>query len=94
MAVLDLLGRRWALRIIWELSQAPAGFRDLQARCDGMSPSVLSQRLTELTEAAIIHTSGDGAYALTPHGRDLLPALDALNTWAKSWGARVRQPQS
>jgi DNA-binding HxlR family transcriptional regulator len=89
MALLDLLGRRWALRIVWELSQAPAGFRDLQARCDGMSPSVLSQRLRELTEASIIATASDGAYALTGDGRDLLPALDALNTWAKDWASRM-----
>ncbi|WP_372509512.1 winged helix-turn-helix transcriptional regulator [Streptomyces humicola] len=41
MAALDLLGRRWTLRILWELSQAPAGFRELQRRCEGMSSSVL-----------------------------------------------------
>ena len=54
MALLDLIGRRWTLRIIWELWQAPAGFRALQARCDGMSPSVLSQRLSELEEGLLV----------------------------------------
>lgn len=93
MALLDLLGRRWALRILWELSHSPSGFRDLQSRCDGMSPSVLSQRLNELSEAGIIATAPDGAYALTREGRDLLPALNSLNAWAKGWGSRARHPQ-
>ncbi|MEX0781540.1 MAG: helix-turn-helix domain-containing protein [Dehalococcoidia bacterium] len=88
MVLLDLLGRRWALRILWELSRSPAGFRALQARCDGMSPSVLSQRLTELTDSGLVTSSPDGAYHLTPVGRDLLPALDSLNAWAKNWAAR------
>ncbi|WP_297551673.1 winged helix-turn-helix transcriptional regulator [Amycolatopsis sp.] len=37
MAALDLLGRRWTLRVIWELQQQPAGFRELRRRCDGIS---------------------------------------------------------
>ncbi|WP_199924767.1 winged helix-turn-helix transcriptional regulator, partial [Streptomyces sp. WM6386] len=54
MAALDLLGRRWALRILWELHQTPAGFRELQRRCERMSSSVLSTRLGELTEARLL----------------------------------------
>jgi DNA-binding HxlR family transcriptional regulator len=88
MALLDLLGRRWALRVLWELSQDDAGFRELQARCDGMSPSVLSQRLRELEEAGIVGTDAAGDYALTSRGRELLPALLSLNEWAKEWAAR------
>ena len=51
MALLDLLGRRWVLRIMWELRDESLGFRQIQLRCDEMSPSVLSQRLDELKEA-------------------------------------------
>ncbi|MGW3041101.1 hypothetical protein ACWC9T_13940 [Kitasatospora sp. NPDC001159] len=40
MAALDLLGRRWALRVLWELSQSPCGCRELQRRCERMSSSV------------------------------------------------------
>jgi DNA-binding HxlR family transcriptional regulator len=89
MALLDLLGRRWALRILWELAQSPAGFRELQARCDRMSPSVLSQRLGELTEAGILDTAPDGAYQLSAAGRDLMPALEALNGWSREWAGRL-----
>src|ERR1700749_4673223 len=55
MALLDLLGRRWALRIIWELRDASSpNFRELQDRCGGISSSVLADRLRELTEAELI----------------------------------------
>ena len=54
MAALDLLGRRWALRVLWELRDGPLGFRALQAACDGMSSSVLRDRLRELTAAALV----------------------------------------
>ena len=54
MALLDLLGRRWALRILWELRDEPLRFRELQQACDGLSPSVLNTRLGELREAGIV----------------------------------------
>ena len=58
MAAMDLLGRRWALRILWELRHGPVGARALRARCDGMSSSVLYERLKELTDAGLV-TKGD-----------------------------------
>jgi DNA-binding HxlR family transcriptional regulator len=85
MALLDLLGRRWTLRLLWELGHASSGFRELQARCDGMSPSVLSQRLRELLDAGIISQENDGSYALSKSGDELLSALNPLNTWAATW---------
>src|SRR6516165_4889711 len=54
MAALDLLGRRWSLRMLWELRHGPLGARPLRERCDGMSPSVLYERLGELTSAGLI----------------------------------------
>jgi DNA-binding HxlR family transcriptional regulator len=85
MALLDLLGRRWALRVLWELRGQPAPtFRALQARCGGVSSSVLADRLRELGEAGIVAHAGDG-YVLTPRGRDLLDRLAPLSEWAESW---------
>jgi len=51
---MDLLGRRWTLRILWELRHGPIGARALRERCDGMSSSVLYDGLRELTVAALI----------------------------------------
>src|ERR1051326_7102534 len=82
MALLDLLGRRWTLRILWELRDQSAGFRALQDRCDAMSPSVLSQRLSELQEAGIVQQNEQADYTLTQEGAILLHPLAPLNHWA------------
>ncbi|WP_405401160.1 helix-turn-helix transcriptional regulator [Streptomyces sp. NBC_01463] len=84
MAALDLLGRRWTLRILWELNQAPVGFRELQRRCEGMSSSVLSTRLGELTDTRLLTLREDG-YQLTQLGGDLIDALQPLTAWSRRW---------
>jgi len=88
MALLDLLGRRWTLRVLWELRDEGLGFRELQSRCDGMSASVLSTRLGELREGAIVETDEAGVNRLTPDGIELLEAFAPLDRWAKRWGGR------
>jgi DNA-binding HxlR family transcriptional regulator len=90
MAVLDLLGRRWALRVLWELrDNAAPSFRELQARCGGVSSSVLAQRVRELREAGILSAEESGGYALTDDGRELIRAIEPLDGWAKRWGKRA-----
>ena len=87
MALLDLLGRRWTLRILWELRRGPLTFAELQARCDAMSPSVLNQRINELRENRIlIHQQG--GYRLSAEGVGLLRALAPLDDWSKRWAKR------
>jgi DNA-binding HxlR family transcriptional regulator len=85
MAALDLLGRRWSLRVLWELRHGPLGARALRTRCDDMSPSVLYQRLAELTDAGLVERADDQRYQLTRIGRDLGAALDPLDSWARRW---------
>jgi DNA-binding HxlR family transcriptional regulator len=82
----DLLGRRWALRILWELRTEPLGFRLLRERCGGMSSSVLRDRLGELTGAGLLETDDAGRYGLSAQGRKLLVALEPLSVWADGWG--------
>jgi DNA-binding HxlR family transcriptional regulator len=92
MAALDLLGRRWTLRIFWELRENALTFRALQAACGGLSPSVLQQRLADLSAAKLVvaGTRHDGAgYALTPLGRRLMPALLTLDAWSREWAAAL-----
>jgi DNA-binding HxlR family transcriptional regulator len=92
MAALDLLGRRWALRVLWELRDGGAvSFRDLRERCDSMSTSVLNQRLHELRDAGLVE-AGEGGYRLTRRGRQLHDALKPLDGWAKRWAADGRLP--
>jgi len=89
MELLDLLGRRWALRVLWELrDEEGVTFRQLRARCDDVSSSVLTQRVRELTDAGVVGRSEQG-YVLTSRGRELLELLLPLDAWARRW-ARAR----
>lgn len=84
MVLLDLLGRRWALRVLWELrGDRCLSFRDLQAASGGVSPTVLNRRLQELRAAGVVeHAEG---YRLSAMGRSLLAALAPLDAWARQW---------
>lgn len=84
MAVLDLLGKRWALGIIWQLSDNTFTFRELQARCNNVSPGVLNTRIKELREADIIAKAETG-YQLTARGVDLLERIKPLGEWSLQW---------
>src|ERR1700716_4526153 len=68
LVAFDLLGRRWALRVLWELREERLGFRELQQRCDGMSSSVLRDRLTELARAGLLETDEAGGSGLSRYG--------------------------
>ncbi len=92
MAALDLLGRRWALRLLWELRTEPLGARALRLRCDGMSSSVLYERLGELRAAGLIDQHDGGDYALTPLGADLGSALNPLDRWSQRWAEHQHAP--
>lgn len=81
MVVLDLLGRRGALRVLWELRGAPLTFRALQDAA-ASNPSALNTRLKELREAGWVAHEGDG-YQLTALGAELLVLLQPLNAFAE-----------
>jgi DNA-binding HxlR family transcriptional regulator len=89
MALFDLLGRRWALRVVWELREDGLTFRELQDRCEGMSSSVLNQRLHELRDAGVVTLAAEGGYRLTDEGLALVEALAPLHTWAERWRRRA-----
>lgn len=91
MAAFDLLGRRWALRVLWELRSNPCTFRSLQAACEEISPAVLNTRLRELREARLVERTDEG-YALTHLGSQLIEALDPLDAWSKQWGRTLERP--
>lgn len=79
--LLDLLGRRWALRVLWELRDGPLPYGELRQRCDEVSTSTLATRLTELERRGITEKTDEG-WALTSEGTELCHHLLQLNTWA------------
>lgn len=83
MAALDLVGRRGALRIVWELREgAVLTFRELQAAAE-LPPGTLNARLAELRAADVV--SAQAGYRLTPRGAALIEALAPLMTWSQAW---------
>jgi len=90
MAAMDLLGRRWSLRILWELRDGPVRARALLERCDGLSSSVMYERLRELEGAGLLTKQEAAGYALTRLGADLGEALAPLDAWARAWARTVR----
>jgi DNA-binding HxlR family transcriptional regulator len=94
MALLDLLGRRWVMRIIWELRGEPLTFRDLRERCDAMSPTVLNQRLHELRDTEIVTVAEAGGYVLSDAGKDLLASMMPLLKWSEEWQAMLSKKAS
>lgn len=88
MALFDLLGRRWAMGVLWTLCETgPATFRALGEKCDSISPTVLNVRLKELQAAGFVERS-TGGYVATELGRRLYEQLVPLGETAKLW-ARV-----
>ncbi len=85
MAVLDLVGRRGTLRILWELrDDAVLTFRALQAAAE-LPPGTLNARLGELRAAGVVAQAS--GYRLTPRGVELLDALGPLLAWSQAWAA-------
>lgn len=84
MALLDLLGRRWTLRIVWELREDAKRFRELQ-NAIGASPTIVNTRLAELREARLVELDEASGYRLTALGRELLKLFLPLHLWAEKW---------
>src|SRR3954468_19243838 len=84
MVLLDLLGRRWALRLIWDLREDPKRFRELQDSI-GASPTIINTRLSELREAKLVELDAASGYRLTPLGEELLRLSLPLHAWSEKW---------
>jgi DNA-binding HxlR family transcriptional regulator len=85
MALLDLLGRRWVLRLVWELREEPRRFRELQELIGGASPTIVNARLRDLREARLVELDPEAGYRLTTLGQELLTLFLPLHLWAEKW---------
>lgn len=90
MAAMDLLGKRWTLRILWELRNGRLGARVLQERCDAMSSSVLYERIRELVDARLMVQTDAEEYELTQLGESLQEALSPLDAWSRKWARQLK----
>jgi DNA-binding HxlR family transcriptional regulator len=88
MVLLDLLGRRWVLRLVWELRDEPRRFRELQAAI-GASPTIVNGRLAELRAAKLVELDAKSGYRLTPLGAELLRLFLPLHLWSEKWAKHL-----
>ena len=85
MVLMDVLGQRWTLRILWELKDDRLTFRELRQRCDNVSPTSLNARLKQLRELQVVDHNEQG-FGYTTWGRELGEHLLDLSTWSSRWG--------
>jgi DNA-binding HxlR family transcriptional regulator len=93
--LIDLLARRHALSLVWELRGPSQPFRSMARRL-GVGEDRLSQRLRELREAGLVEVDEAGDYRLTSEGRRLLDPLTRLSAFAADWttlSPRQRTPR-
>jgi DNA-binding HxlR family transcriptional regulator len=92
MALLDLMGRRMALRILWELHRAvqPLTFRALLSAAE-TNPALLNTRLKDLRAASLVLLT-DAGYCLTDQGRSLMSLMLPLHGWAELWSTPALMP--
>ena len=89
-AVSRVLGRRWALELLYLLRHHHR-FCDLQSAVGGLNPTTLTRRLRELEQAGLIERGIVSAapvqieYRLSEMGRELNPVLDKLASWSQRW---------
>jgi DNA-binding HxlR family transcriptional regulator len=85
----EFLGKRWSGVILGVLREGPAGFAELRRAVGGISDSMLSDRLVELTQAGVITRDVSAGppiavvYQLSSAGEALVPAMRELSTWAE-----------
>jgi len=89
MAVFDLLGRRWAMGVLWQLARGPLSFSELEDRCESISPTILSTRIKDLLEARLIERVVNG-YRLTPLGGELFQILEPFEKWGVRWAKSLK----
>jgi DNA-binding HxlR family transcriptional regulator len=89
MVLLDLLGRRWTLRILWELRENSLTSRALREACDDASPTVLQARLADLREAGFVELIPASGYRLTEMGKELNGTFLPLYKFAERWSKRA-----
>ena len=92
------LGAKWTALLIYDLAAGTRRFRELEHSCAGISSRTLAERLRALERGSIVrrHSYPEAPprveYELTEKGRELLPIIDAMTVFGRSWLVAVPAP--
>ncbi len=85
---LSLIGGKWKCLIIWYLSKGTLRFCELKRKLPNITQRMLTLQLRELESSGIVHRKVFAQvppkveYSLTASGKELIPVLRSLSTWA------------
>jgi DNA-binding HxlR family transcriptional regulator len=88
--VLEHIGSKWAILILYALSQGTKRYNQLQKQIEGVSPKMLIQNLRKLEACGLVHrlvypvVPPQVDYSLTPLGETLIDPLAVLCEWAEN----------
>jgi len=88
--VLDLIGSKWAILIVYALSQGTKRYSQLQQLIEGVSPKMLIQNLRKLETSGLVKrvvypvVPPQVDYSLTPLGETLVDPLAMLYIWSEN----------
>jgi len=86
-AALAAVGGRWKLFVVYRLADGPRHFAALRRSLPDVSAKVLAQQLREMQADGLVSRERSGPvpawvhYALTSHGRSVLPVAEAIRRW-------------
>jgi DNA-binding HxlR family transcriptional regulator len=84
----EVVGERWTPLVVREMMMGARHFNDIHRGVPRMSPSLLSRRLKTLQDARIVERVRKDRrieYHLTEAGHALVPVIEALAVWGKTW---------
>lgn len=86
-----IIGKKWYLIILHELTRRPMGFNELKRAVRGISAKVLSENLSELENHGLLTRTVYSEspirveYALTDKGRELDGIFVSMRVWGERW---------
>jgi DNA-binding HxlR family transcriptional regulator len=89
--VLDIIGGKWAMPIIYHLSKGTMRFKELERTVEGINTRMLVKELKNMEVNGIILREVYATvppmveYTLTSKGEKLLPSIVSLHTWGKEF---------
>ena len=93
---LRIIGGKWRVPILWKLSEEPLRYNELKRQVKGITNIMLTRSLKEMEEVGLIIRKEYGTipphveYSLTGKAKELIPALEIINSWGETL---IEQPK-